>query len=251
MAKKIAPAWRVIGLDVDEKMIAKAKSQTQWTSNLEFIHDSYANSKAILHWEKADFILLDLGVNLEHFKDGTRGFSIKENADLDMRFDQKNAESAAKIITTYKLQELTDIFITYGDFTEKKAKELAENIIRERNKQAIKSTYDFKKILNACGLGDKACAVIFQCLRIETNKEIQNIKNFLEQLSDILSIKGRCAIISYHSGEDRLVKNYFKQLEQTKQFHILTPKTVKPHYTEVQSNKAARSAKLRVIEKIA
>lgn len=167
-----------------------------------------------------------------------------------MRFDQNAKKSAADIINHYKAPELANIFITYGDFTEKKAKELAETIIRWRNKQAIKTTYDFKKILNECGLGDKACAVIFQCIRIETNQEIQNLKTFLEQLPQVLSTKGRCAIISYHSIEDRLVKTMFKQLEEGKEFHILTPKTVQPHYTEVEKNKAARSAKLRVIEKI-
>ena len=167
-----------------------------------------------------------------------------------MRFDQNAKKSAADIINSYKAPELANIFITYGDFTEKKAKELAESIIRYRNKQAIKTTYDFKKILNECGLGDKACAVIFQCVRIETNQEIQNLKTFLEQLPQVLSTKGRCAIISYHSIEDRLTKTMFKQLEESKQFHIVTPKTVQAHYTEVEKNKAARSAKLRVIEKI-
>jgi len=131
-----------------------------------------------------------------------------------MRFDQDAKHSAYDIINTYKLPDLMHMFITYGDFTEKKAKELGETIIRERAKHQIKTTYDFKKILNACGLGDKACAVIFQCLRIETNQEIQNIKVFLEQLPQVLSKKGRCAIISYHSIEDRLVKTYFKQLEE-------------------------------------
>jgi len=92
--------------------------------------------------------------------------------------------------------------------------------------------------------------VIFQCVRIETNQEIQNLKSFLEQLPDVLSQGGRCAVISYHSIEDRLTKTMFKQLEESKEFHILTPKTVQPHYTEVERNKAARSAKLRVIEKI-
>jgi len=220
------------------------------TCNLELLQDSYVQLQRILGTRKADFILLDLGVNLEHFKDGTRGFSIKENADLDMRFDQNAKISAYDIIAKYKSPELVRIFMDYGDFTDKKAQELADTIIRHRNKSSIKTTYDLKKILNECGLGDKACAVIFQCLRIETNKEIQNLKSFLEQLPQVLSAKGRCAIISYHSIEDRLVKTYFKQLEETEQFTILTPKTVQPHYTEVQANKAARSAKLRVIERI-
>jgi len=236
-------------------MLNKAKEQMKsiiynLSSKISLVHDSYTNITNILQDKKADYILLDVGVNLEHFKDGSRGFSIKENADLDMRFDQNAKKSAADIISDYKLQDLANIFITYGDFTEKKAKELAEAIVRHRNKEAIKTTYDFKKILNECGLGDKACAVIFQCLRIETNQEIQNIKTFLEQLPQVLSKNGRCAIISYHSIEDRLVKTFFKQLEESKEFTILTPKTVQPHYTEVAKNKAARSAKLRVIEKI-
>jgi len=177
MIKKLAPGGTLIGLDVDGKILTKAtaiiaQADVPDTITLQLVNDSYANITKILQDKKADYILLDIGVNLEHFKDGTRGFSIKENADLDMRFDQNAKQSAADIINKYKLQELANIFITYGDFTEKKAKELAESIIRARNKQAIKTTYDFKKILNECGLGDKACAVIFQCVRIETNQEI-------------------------------------------------------------------------------
>jgi len=254
MLKKLNPDGALIGLDIDGKILEKAQkiiaaSLDTSPSTLHLVHDSYANITKILSWKKADYILLDIWVNLEHFKDGSRGFSIKENADLDMRFDQNAKQSDYNIIADYRLPELANIFMTYGDFTEKKAKELAEAIIRERNKHLIKTTYDLKKILNECWLGDKACAVIFQCVRIETNQEIQNLKVFLGQLPEALSQGGRCAIISYHSIEDRLVKTYFKQLEETKEFHILTPKTVQPHYTEIEKNKAARSAKLRVIER--
>lgn len=240
------PFWILFG--AMPKSIAPQEEKTNGGNTIYWVNDSYANITTILNWKKADYILLDLWVNLEHFKDGSRGFSIKENADLDMRFDQNAKQSAYDIVNQYKLQDLSNIFINYGDFTQKKAKELAEAILRERSKQNIKTTFDFKKILNDCGLGDKACAVIFQCLRIETNKEIQNLRSFLQQLPQVLNANWRCAIMSYHSIEDRLVKISFKQLEETKQFTILTSKTVQPHYTEVQKNKAARSAKLRVIE---
>ena len=203
----------------------------------------------MLKEQKADYILLDLGVNLEHFMATERGFSLKGNAPLDMRFDQTMTMSALDVINTYTESDLSRLFIYYGDFTEDKAKELAQVIIRERRKAKIATTFDLKHVLGQCGLGNSAVAVIFQAIRIEVNGELRNIETFLKKFPLLLNSGGRCAILSYHSLEDRLVKKCFQSLADTGDFVLLTKKVMLPHYTEVAKNKAARSAKLRVIEK--
>ena len=242
-------------LDLDKKMLDKAQgilsekieSQIQI---LDLLHTSYAKIDEILDTKKADYILIDIGVNLEHFKDWERGFSIKKNADLDMRYDQTAEKSAFTIINKYSPTDLSKMFQDYGDFAEHKADELAKTITKERRNSPVKDTFWLKTILNSCGLWEKAAAVIFQAIRIETNDELKNLKQFLEKFPNCLTSGWRCTIISYHSGEDRLVKNRFKELGATEEFKLVTKKAVQPHYTEVQKNRASRSAKLRVIEKI-
>ena len=216
---------------------------------IEVVHTSYADIDDVLKEQKADYILLDLGVNLEHFMATERGFSLKGNAPLDMRFDQTMTMSALDVINTYTESDLSRLFIYYGDFTEDKAKELAQVIIRERRKAKIATTFDLKHVLGQCGLGNSAVAVIFQAIRIEVNGELRNIETFLKKFPLLLNSGGRCAILSYHSLEDRLVKKCFQSLADTGDFVLLTKKVMLPHYTEVAKNKAARSAKLRVIEK--
>lgn len=129
----------------------------------------------------------DLGVNLEHFKAVERGFSIRGVAPLDMRFDTSQGQTAADILAKYTVDQLTHIFETYADFSSPKALELAQHIITTRKQKQIITTQDFKLILNACGLGDKACTVIFQSLRIETNRELDNLKSFLSVFPEALN----------------------------------------------------------------
>jgi len=259
MAEKF-PDAKIIGLDIDEKMLAKARLRVEelrsvegWeliSNTIECLQKSYAEIKNILWDQKVDYILLDLWVNLEHFLATDRGFSLKGNASLDMRFDQGITKTAEIVVNTYNASDLKNIFVKYGDFTEKKAEELAETICRERNKHRLVTTFDLKKVLWLCGLGNSAVAVIFQAIRIEVNGELDNLEKFLSTFAECLSIGWRCAIMSYHSIEDRLVKQSFAQLVNTWWFALLTKKVIVPHYKEVEKNKAARSAKLRVIEKI-
>ncbi len=243
------PGVHLIWLDVDEGILHKAKERLkEYEKQTELIHSSYSNLDNVLHGRKADYILLDLGVNLEHFLDTQRGFSFKGNATLDMRFDQTLDTSALKIIQTYKESDLSNLFIRYADFTQKKAQELAEAIVRSRKKEVLDTTFALKHVLSSCGLGQSAMAVIFQAIRIEVNQEIRNLETFLEKIPSFLAPGGRCAIMSYHSIEDRCVKQAFQSLVESWKFKLLTKKVIQPHYTEVAKNKAARSAKMRVIE---
>ncbi len=245
-----------IGLDVDKIMIKKAKTKIEEqkddsSKQARIIHESYANINKVLKQEDlpgADFILLDIGVNLEHFKDTSRWFSIKGDANLDMRFNTEASQNAHQLINKYSEDQLSSVFEDYAEFSTSKSHEIAQTILKQRKHTPIATTQQLKIILKECWLGEKACAVIFQAIRIEVNQELENLKTCLNKLSQILKPWGRCLVLSYHSLEDRIVKQKFKALSQ-EWFTLLTKKVVKPHYTEVQKNKAARSAKLRCIQK--
>jgi len=243
----------LIGIDVDELMMDKAKNIIEnWKLKIEnriqYVRGNYADIQTIVWGKKADFILNDLWVNLEHFKAVERGFSIRGDAPLDMRFDTQQSLTAAKILATYTQDQLTTIFETYADFSTSKARELAHAIISTRKEHPLLTTQDFKTVLNSCGLGYKACIVIFQSLRIEVNGEMDNLKRFLAAFPKVLNLAWRCLVINYHSIEDRLVKQAFNELVVTGKYHLVTKKPIVPNYKEVALNRAARSAKLRVIE---
>lgn len=127
-------------------------------------------------------------MNLEHFKDVSRGFSIRGDVPLDMRFDRSQAQSAATIVNNYSATQLAHIFEHYADFSSAKALELAQHIVSTRKQKLIQTTQEFKKILSDCGLGDPASIVIFQALRIETNKELDNLQRFLADFPDCLQL---------------------------------------------------------------
>ncbi|NOZ44996.1 MAG: 16S rRNA (cytosine(1402)-N(4))-methyltransferase RsmH [bacterium] len=232
-------------------MIQKAKKRVKNYPNIKIIKESYANIDSLVKKEKIpgiDYILLDLGVNMEHFKDQERGFSINSDYPLDMRFDRTQETSARTIIRYYPFEKLKKIFIMYADFGEKKAEEISHAIIKQRKKQDIVTSRDLKKIFASCSIGQKASIVLFQAIRIEVNQEMNNLELFLEKIPSLMNPQGRIAIMSYHSIEDRIVKTHFKQLSQ-QGFQWLNKKTIKPHYTEIQKNRASRSAKFRIIEK--
>ena len=246
--------WHVQKLywfDLDPNILSETKERlSDFSNKIHFVQSSYTNISNVLWAIKADFVLLDLWVNMEHFKDWSRGFSINYDSDLDMRFNDKQWMSAYDILNQYSIDDLVRVFVDYAEFTEKKSKEIAREIIKYRAASKIKTTFELKNVLWKAGLWQKASVVIFQAIRIETNKEIDNLKLVLEQIPDILSDWWRCGIISFHSIEDRVVKFFFKKLSKQKWFSLVSKKAIKPHYKEVQKNRASRSAKYRVIEKV-
>ena len=243
---------KIIWTDVDEAMIQKAQSLTKaYEKNIQIFHSSYARIDEISKevWP-FDFELLDLWVNLEHFKDGSRGFSIKTDASLDMRFDQwKTIQTASEWLQKVKPEILEQSLIQYGDFSEKTAEYLTKLLIEQRKKSVFSTTFELKDFLMNAHFNQKKIAVIFQVIRIMVNQELEQLEYFLERFPQTLKSGWRCAIITYHSIEDRMVKTIFKALAEQGGFHLVNKKVIVPHYTEVMRNKAARSAKLRVIEK--
>lgn len=242
----------LVACDVDETILAKWKDFVKdWQPQITFFHRSYADILDISkETGRFDFMLLDLWVNLEHFKDWSRWFSIKSDAPLDMRFDRTKWEPATSLINKWKSQDLEEMLTKYADFTPRNAEYVVKWIIEARKKKSIETTYDLITILHELGFWDKRIAVIFQAIRIQTNHELDQLETFLKDFKDWLNIWGRCAIMTYHSIEDRITKIAFKNLEESWKFHLVNKKVIQPNYKEVEANKAARSAKLRIIEKI-
>lgn len=244
------PQVSVLWIDRDPSIFQATQEKLQtYADRFQAIQWSYADMDT-LQTKKPDYILLDIWVNMQHYKDTSRGFSIKWDAQLDMRFDPSQWISAQQRIARASASDLETCFIDYADFTPPKAKELANAILRARNKSPIVTTRDLVSVLYTCGLWWPASSIIFQSIRIEINQELEQLKIFIQKLPELLNPGGRCAIITFHSIEDRIVKNAFKALSETKERNLYSKKAIQPNYQEVQKNKASRSAKFRIIEKI-
>ena len=238
----------LVAVDRDPIIINIAKEVLKdYEGRVEFISESYQNLDVILKNRKLDAILLDIWVNMEHFKDAKRWFSIKRNWPLDMRFDINQKITAEYVLKNYNQKQLENIFETWWDFKWKILKNIVRIVIKNRHK--LKTTFELKEVLKQIWLSEKKIAVVFQSLRIEVNKELEQLINFLNSFDRYLNSGGRCLIITYHSIEDRLVKNRFKELDKNG-FKNLTKKVIFPTMEEIQTNKASSSAKLRIIEKI-
>jgi len=211
-------------------------------------------------FEKGGFqgILLDLGVSSHHFDEGGRGFSFRFDGPLDMRMNYHSDEflTAEDIVNSYDQDQLTKIFLEYGE--EKYSKKIAIKICEERKVKRIKTTKDLENIIFHCYPKDQRhgktnpSTRVFQALRLEVNRELDVLADVIAQLIPLLKMGGRLAIISFHSLEDRIVKNIFKEAAQNPLFpvEILTKKPIVPGKEEILDNSRSRSAKLRVLERI-
>lgn len=209
-----------------------------------------------------DGIMADLGVSSHQFDEADRGFSIRFNADMDMRMDQRQTLTAFDVVNTYTEQRLHKLFEQYGEVTN--AKTLARQITGVRNNSSLKTIDGFKNAIRETVKGNpnKYFAQVFQALRIEVNDELGALKEMLQQVPSLLKPGGRVAIITFHSLEDRLVKNFFKRgsfdepeenpfinTESVNELKVITRKPLLPSTDEMKQNPRSRSAKLRVAEK--
>ncbi|WP_113637858.1 16S rRNA (cytosine(1402)-N(4))-methyltransferase RsmH [Nubsella zeaxanthinifaciens] len=221
------------------------------------------NNLRLLGFKQVDGILADLGVSSHQFNEPVRGFSTRFDADLDMRMDQQRELTAAKVLNTYAEEDLHKIFGLYGEV--QNAKSLARTIVTARMDGNIQTLADFKKVIAAHiprGKEHKYMAQVFQALRIEVNGEIEVLERFLEQTAEVLKPGGRLVVISYHSLEDRPVKNFlakgkFKgEVEKDffgndqKPFTVITRKAIVAGAEELERNSRSRSAKLRIGERL-
>ena len=231
-----------------------------------FVDQNFAflkNNLRLLGYKQVDGILADLGVSSHQFNEPERGFSTRFESSLDMRMDKQGDLTAADVINKYPEDELHKIFGIYGEV--KNAKSLAKAIVTARMNEPVLTLADFKKAIAAHipkGKENKYMAQVFQALRIEVNGEIKVLESFLEQTADVLKPGGRLVVISYHSLEDRPVKNFlakgkFKgEVEkdfygnQQKPFEVITRKAIVAEEEELARNSRARSAKLRIGKKL-
>lgn len=207
--------------------------------------------------KKVDGVLADLGVSSHQFDVAERGFSTRFDGDLDMRMDQKSEISAKQIINKYEEEKLTDVLFLYGEL--RSARALAKTIVEARVEQKIETSFQLKEVLKGHlpkAKEHKILAQIYQAIRIEVNQELEVLKEFLNQIPDLLNENGRLSVISYHSLEDRLVKRFIRTGlftgEPDKDFYGNTNEPLKkvgklivPTQAEVKINNRARSAKLR------
>lgn len=208
--------------------------------------------------KKVDGVLADLGVSSHQFDEAERGFSTRFDADLDMRMDQKSNLSGKKIINTYSEENLADVLFLYGEL--RNARTLAKTIVEARVDKEVKTSFELKEVLQKFlpkAKEHKILAQIFQAIRIEVNQELEVLKEFLQQIPDLLNEEGRLSVISYHSLEDRLVKRFIRTGlftgEPEKDFYGNTSEPLKkvgkmiiPTKAEIKENNRARSAKLRI-----
>ena len=252
---------KLIAFDQDEA----AKKNLPEDERILFVPHNFRHLQRFLRLHKflqVDGILADLGVSSHQFDEADRGFSIRFDAALDMRMDQRQALTAADILKKSSELQLHKLFEQYGEVTN--AKTLAKTIVLQRELVSLKTIEEFKQAIQSAvkGIPQKYFAQVFQALRIEVNDEFGALKEMLQQMPAVLKPGGRAAIITFHSLEDRIVKNFFKtgnieeaeidEIYGTKAealFTIITKKPVIPTKKELQQNPRSRSAKLRVAEK--
>ena len=253
---------RLVAFDQD----ADAQSQLIEDERFTFVASNFKNLSRFLKYHQAypvDGILADLGVSSHQFDTPERGFSYREDGALDMRMNTQSGKSAQDVINQYDEKALSDIFYRYGELSDGRA--LARRILKAREEQPILTTQQLVEVLRPAllrGKENKSLSKIFQAIRIEVNQEMSVLEDFLTQTVEALKVGGRLVIISYHSLEDRLVKNFMRsgrldgEVEKDffgnplTPFKLITRKAIQPEDEEINDNPRARSAKLRVAEKI-
>lgn len=273
IVKRLSEKGRLIGIDQDADAIAAATGRlSDYADRVTIIRSNYAAMKSELQKigiTQVDGILLDLGVSSFQLDTPERGFTYREeDAPLDMRMDQRQSQTAKDIVNGYSEQELYRIIRDFGE--DRFAKNIAKHIVAERQKKEIETTGELTEIIRASipmkvqATGGHPAKRTFQAIRIELNRELEVLQDNLDEMIDLLSDGGRLCIITFHSLEDRIVKTSFRKNENPctcpKEFpvcvcgkvskgKVITRKPILPSEEELEENKRAKSAKLRVFER--
>ena len=270
--ERLTAGGRLIGIDQDTDAIAAASERlSEFGGAVTIVHDNYEHIGEVLRdlgIGKVDGILLDLGVSSYQLDNPERGFTYRTDAPLDMRMDRSSLLSAKEIVNTYPEEELTRILREYGE--ERCAARIASNIVKARSKKPLETTGELSAIVRASiparmrekgGNPDKRT---FQAIRIACNRELDVLRDSLDEMIDLLTPGGRLCVITFHSLEDRIVKNAFKRNEnpctcppefpvcvcgKKSKGRVITRKAIAPTARELEVNRRSASAKLRVFEK--
>lgn len=259
---KLDAAGRLIAFDQD----ADSRANIPEDSRFQFVPSNFKNLTRFLQYYSAypvDGILADLGISSHQIDTPDRGFSYSKDGALDMRMNAQTGSSACDVVNNYDEAQLSRVFYTYGELTE--GRRLARQIVKARAEQSIETTLQLAEVLKPClpkGKENKYLSKIFQAIRIEVNKEMEVLESFLLQTTAALNPGGRLVVIAYHSLEDRMVKNFMRagnlagEVEKDffgnplTPFKLISRKAITPDPEETLTNPRARSAKLRVAEKI-
>ena len=270
IAKRLSPKGKLVGIDRDEEALRAAKEKLKDFSNVIYVHDNHDNIKEILNnlgIEKVDGILLDLGVSSYQLDERNRGFSYLGENKLDMRMDKTQELTAETVVNTYEEKELADIIYQYGE--ERFSRQIARNICKQREKEKITTTKQLVEIIENSIPKSKQkdghpAKRTFQAIRIEVNNEIKPLYNTVMDCIDCLSDKGRLCIITFHSLEDRAVKNAYIEAKgkctcpsdlpycvcgAKSLGKIITKKPIIANEEEQSENPRSKSAKLRIFER--
>ena len=269
----VGPTGRVIGFDRDASALERYRSTHELPANLVLVHANYADLSSVLQdqgIEEVDAILADLGFSSDQIETPERGLSFLAEGPLDMRLDQSQGITAAEVVNGYTAEELTQIFEQYGD--EAFAYKIAQVIVKARAEKPLSTTQELAELVSQTIpkakqiSGQHPATKVFQALRIAVNQEHEHLVRFLESTASTLRTGGRLAVISFHSGEDRIVKHFLAEAakscicprefpvcrcEKEAQFRIISKKGIRPTEAETTENPRARSATLRVAEKLA
>ena len=266
--EKLSDKGRLIAFDQDKEAIMAAKENLKDFSNVIYVNTNFENFESTLkdlNISKIDGALMDIGVSSYQIDNASRGFSYMHDGPLDMRMDIENELKAETIVNEYSKEELTEIFSKYGE--ERFSKTIARNIVDYRNKQRIDTTFKLRDIVNKSVRTKEAHPEkrVFQALRIEVNRELEVLENTIEDVVNHLNVGGRLCIITFHSLEDRIVKNKFKDLEKdctcppglpvcvcdkVQKVKIITNKPIVAGNKELSENSRSKSAKLRVCQRV-
>lgn len=262
----------LIGIDRDTEAIAASRSRLAEFDNVRYVHDNYKNIKSILAREgieALDGAVLDLGVSSYQLDNRQRGFSYMEDAPLDMRMNRDDTLSAYDVINTYSEEKLAKIFFEYGE--ERFSRKIARSIVMRRADKPVETTLELVDIIKASvperlrQKGSHPAKRVFQAVRIEVNGELRDLRGAIDDFFDMLAPGGRLSVITFHSLEDRIVKTAFASYAKgctcppdfpicvcgnKPRAKLITRKPILPDETECDENKRAKSAKLRIAEKI-
>ena len=266
--KRLSPEGLLIGLDQDKDAIKAAKENLKDFSNVLYSNENFEKISDVL--DKAclnmiDGALMDIGVSSYQIDNGDRGFSYMKDGPLDMRMNKENELTAKQVINYYSLDELWEIFSKYGE--ERYSKTIAKSIVDYRKMHEINTTLQLRDIVMKSVNTNEAHPEkrVFQALRIEVNRELEVLENTLEKIVDRLNKGGRLCVITFHSLEDRIVKNKFKEMSKKcicppefpvcvcnheKKVKIISKKPILPSKSELKENRRSHSAKLRVCERV-
>lgn len=272
IVKRLGESGRLIGIDQDTDALKAASERLKdYSDKVTYVHSNFENVRQVLNdlgIEKADGFLIDIGVSSFQLDEAGRGFSYMQDAPLDMRMNSENELSAYDVVNNYSEEALDNVIFGYGE--ERWAKRIAQFIVAEREKKPIETTFELVDVIKkaipkgARKDGPHPAKRTFQAIRIEVNRELEILEKTIDDMTDLLNPGGRLCVITFHSLEDRIVKNAFRKQEnpctcppefpvcvcgKKPKAKIITRKPILPSEEELEVNHRSRSAKLRILER--